>query len=110
MGEQKLSMKDEVLKLAELVSTLTQQVSEMKAQKFKVSGSVQVEVTGTDNQNVIKFVKSIYGRKKYNREGRIKSINVDRTETTKGGHLKVFITKTFNDGVTKTHPIIMWRK
>jgi hypothetical protein len=105
-----LNTKDLVLKLAEQISELTSKVSELETQKLVATGKVRVEVTGTDNKEIIKFVKSIYTRKKYNKGGNIRSINVDNMETTKGGHGKVFITKTFTDGTQKSHPIIFWNK
>ncbi len=110
MAEQKLDMGKAVLQLTNVVQTLTERLNELEAQRVRATNKAQVEVTGTDNLKVIKFVKSIYERKKYNAGGKIRSINVDSLEITKGGHTKVFITKTFNDGAVKSHPIIMWSK
>lgn len=109
MTEQKLELKDIVVKLAEQVSTLTSKVEELKLQKM-ADISLAVDITGTNDKSIISFVRSIYTKKKYNKGGRIRSIKVDRLETTKGGHTKVFITKTLDDGTIKSHPIIRWNK
>ena len=108
MAKPKLKMEDVVLKLAEQVSNLTSKIGELEAQRTRVSGKIQIEVTGTNNPQVIRFVKSVYGRKKYNKDGKILSVNVDGLEYTKGGFQKVFITKTLKDGSIKSHPIMNW--
>ena len=110
MAEQKLSMQSEVLKLAELVSTLTQQVSEMKAQKVRNSGKVLIEVTGTDNPKVIKFVKSIYERVYRGKDAtmknkaydKIKEIEVGIMHKTPTGLLRYPIRKILADGTMKS--------
>lgn len=115
MAEQRFDTEKALLQVANAVtaqsavlSSLTQRLDEMEARRIVASGKIDIEVTGTNNQQVIKFVKSIYQRKKYNKGGNIVSINVDKLETTKGGYQKVFITKTLKDGSKKSHPIMNW--
>lgn len=109
MSKEVQELKGLILKQAEQISELTGSISELKEQRVKSVG-YSVEVTGTDNAQAIKFVKSIYNRKKYNKGGKIKSISVDSIETTKGGFPKINLTKTLEDGTTKSHPIMDWGK
>ena len=116
-----LSVKDLVLKQAEQINVLTLAISaqnakleELQAQKVKTSKKKrQIEVTGTDDVAVIKFVKSIYERsagKKNAAYDRIKSIKVNGVEFTPSGHKRIEISKTLNNGEVKSHPLMMWRK
>ena len=110
MSKEVQELRGLILKQAEQIGELTSSMSELKAQRVQSVAGYNVEVTGTDNTNAIKFVKSIYNRKKYNKGGKIKSITIDNIETTKGGFPKITITKTLEDGTTKTHPVMDWSK
>jgi uncharacterized protein YigA (DUF484 family) len=111
---------EQLVKIAQVqqqtISELKDQISTLVAEKSLTTGKSTVQVTGTTDLEVLKRLKYVYSRRKYNplikEKGcyKIALVHVDSVETTNGGHKKANITKTLFDGSTKSHAFMVWQK